>query len=168
MSRSPTPWLSEGTAPNRTAAHAISILILSLNQLQPGGCTQLHHLNEDVPLRAAVRASPSWWHRRTPTYLRPSAMSSNGTYKHQNSGVSGLLESGRAKRKTAQDGAYLASAPSLRIGGEALSTMNFVLAHCPRIVGMAPARPHRQTMRSSSHAPSPSHSLFSTPLHSER
>ena len=97
MSRSPTPWLSEGTAPNRTAAHAIGIRILSLNQLQPGGCTQLHHLNEDVPLRAAVRASPSWWHRRTPTYLRPSAMSSNDPYKHQNSGVSGLLESGRAQ-----------------------------------------------------------------------
>ena len=50
MRRSPTPWLSEGTAPNRTAAPAIGIPILRLNQLQPGGCTQLHHLNEAMCL----------------------------------------------------------------------------------------------------------------------
>ena len=99
MSRSPTPWLLGDTSHDRTAAPAIGNPNLRLNQLQPGGCTQLHHLNEDVPLRAAVRASPSWWHRRTPTYLRPSAMSSNDPYKHQNSGVSGLLESGRAQMK---------------------------------------------------------------------
>ena len=99
MSRSPTPWLLGDIPHDRISAPAIGHPRLRLNQLQPGGCTQLHHLNEDVPLRAAVRASPSWWHRRTPTYLRPSAMSSNGTYKHQISGVGGLLQSGRAQTK---------------------------------------------------------------------
>ena len=82
MRRSPTPWLSEGTAPNRTAAPAIGSPTIRLNQLQPGGCTQLHHLNEAMLLRAAARASSSWSHLRTPTYLRRSHMPPECTYKH--------------------------------------------------------------------------------------
>ena len=74
MRRSPTPWLSEDTAPNRTAAPAIGIPILRLNQLQPGGCTQLHHLNEAMPFRTAGWSSSSWSHRRAPIYLRRSHM----------------------------------------------------------------------------------------------
>ena len=61
---------------------------------------------------------------------------------------------------TAYHGKILASASSLRIGTEAPLTMDFVLAHCPDIVGMAPSPPRRQTMCSPSHVPSPSHSLF--------
>ena len=80
--------------------------------------------------------------------------------KIRTAGLVACSRPGGRKRKTAQDGNILASASSLRIGTEAPLTMNFVLAHCPDIVGMTPAPPRRQTMRSPSHAPSPSHSLF--------
>ena len=71
MRRSPTLWPLEDTAHNRTAAHAIDMPILRLNQLQPGGCTQLHHLSEDMLLRAAARPPSSWSHWRAPTYRPP-------------------------------------------------------------------------------------------------
>ena len=82
MSRSPTPWLLGDTSHDRTAAPAIGNPNLRLNQLQPGGCTQLHHLNEAMPFRTAGRTSSSWSHRRAPTYLRRSHMPLDGTYKH--------------------------------------------------------------------------------------
>ena len=164
MRRSPTPWLSEGTAPNRTAAPVIGIPILRLNQLQPGGYTQLHHLNEDVPLQAAVKQRCE--HLRVEgigghlsnSGLRPCPRMTRTSIT--TAGLVAYSKAGWHKWLTVHYGAYLASASSLRISGEAPLTMNFVLAHCPDIVGMTPAPPRRQTMRSPSHAPSPSHSLF--------
>ena len=82
MSRSPTPWLSGDILHDRTAAPAIGSPTIRLNQLQPGGFTQLHHLNEAMLLRAAGHASSSWSHRRAPTYLRRSHMPLHSTYKH--------------------------------------------------------------------------------------
>ena len=82
MSRSPTPWLLGDTSHDRTAAPAVGNPNLRLNQLQPGGCTQLHHLNEAMPFRTAGRTSSSWSHRRAPTYLRRSHMPLYSTYKH--------------------------------------------------------------------------------------
>ena len=74
MRRLPTPWLSEDTAPGRSASHAIGEPISRLNQLRPGGCTQLHHLNEAMPFRTAGRRPSSRSHRWAPTYLRRSHM----------------------------------------------------------------------------------------------
>ena len=88
-----------------------------------------------------------------------------------NIGTTGLVAYSRPvgrKRKTAVDGNILAFASSLRIGTEAPLTMNFVLAHCPDIVGMTSAPPRRRAMRYPSHAPSPSHSLFALCWHSDR
>ena len=82
MSRSPTPWLLGDIPHDRISAPAIGHPRLRLNQLQPGGCTQLHHLNEAMPFRTAGRTSSSWSHRRAPTYLRRSHMPLDGTYKH--------------------------------------------------------------------------------------
>ena len=70
MRRPPTPWLSEGTAPNGTAAPVIGIPILRLNQLQPRDCTHLHHLNEGVPLSSSG-ASTSELKASVATYQTP-------------------------------------------------------------------------------------------------
>ena len=53
MSRSPTPWLLGDIPHDRISAPAIGHPRPRLNQLQPGGCTQLHHLNEAMPFRTA-------------------------------------------------------------------------------------------------------------------
>ena len=77
----PTPWLSKDTAPGRPASYTVTIgePISRLNQLQPGGCTQLHHLNDTILRRAAGLASSSWSHRRAPASLRRSHMPLNCT-----------------------------------------------------------------------------------------
>ena len=84
MRRLPLPWLSEDTVPNGSAAGATGEPTSKLNQLQPGRCTQLYHLNEAMPFRTAGRASSSWSHRRASAYLRiqRTHMSPECVYKH--------------------------------------------------------------------------------------
>ena len=144
MRRSPTLWLSEGTASNRTTAPAIGMPMLRLKQLQPGGCTRYPASPPGRECTPSSRcASTSELKASVATYLTP-------TFNHarrprmtrtniRTPGLVAYSKAGGRKRKTAQDGNILASASSLRIGTEAPLTMSSVLAHCPDIVGMAPA-----------------------------
>ena len=108
MRRLPPPWLSEDTASDRSAAHAIGMPILRVYQLQPRGCTQLHHLNEAMLFRAAARASSSWSHRRAPTYLRRSHMPPDCTYTNTSLSQSNPRSQAVARRsKRGQKGTEL-------------------------------------------------------------